>query len=173
MPQGNIKEEIEELGYKVVYVPHDVIKDYNACYRVMYRGKLIYPPAADRLDIPLNEIWISEKWKEFEHYILFHELKEIEYRANGYTVEQAHELAVKVEDKKFKGDPKYERLKREINVASKKTLIKLGGVGEDLAQKIIENRPYLRIDELLEKIPSMKKEAFRKMKEHFWCITEN
>ena len=168
-----IKKEIEEMGCKVVYVSHDIIKDYNACYRVEYKGRVIFPPAADRLGIPLNEIWISEKWKEFEDYILFHELREIKYRADGYTVEQAHELAIKDADERYKGDPKYERLKREINVASKETLMELQGIDEDLAQKIIENRPYSSINELLEKIPSIKREVFERIKEHFWCITES
>jgi len=40
----------------VVYVPQEAIRDYNACYRVIYKGKLIHPPAAERLGIPINEI---------------------------------------------------------------------------------------------------------------------
>ena len=59
-------EEIKNLGYRVVYVPHEVIKDYNACYNVIYDGKNIKPNAADVMGIPLNEIWISERWKKYE-----------------------------------------------------------------------------------------------------------
>ena len=50
----------------------------------------IRPPAAEKLGIPLNEIWISEKWKKYERYILYHELQEIKYRAMGYGKEEAH-----------------------------------------------------------------------------------
>ena len=84
------REVIEELGWKVRYIPHKVIEDYNACYRVEYRGKVIFPPAADALGIPLNEIWMSEKLREYEEYVLFHELREIQYRYQGYGVREAH-----------------------------------------------------------------------------------
>ncbi len=84
--------EAIKLGYKVEYVPHEVIKDYNACYNVIYKGKHIKPPTADKLGIPLNEIWISEKWKKYEKYILYCELAEIKFRAQGYNVEEAHIL---------------------------------------------------------------------------------
>lgn len=95
----NPRAEAERLGYKIVYVSHEVIKDYNACYRVIYDGKLIYPPAADKLGIPLNEIWISERFREYERYILFHELQEIKHRAEGLSVEEAHKKALKDEIK--------------------------------------------------------------------------
>ncbi|NIP67548.1 hypothetical protein GWN63_05975, partial [Candidatus Bathyarchaeota archaeon] len=88
-----VRERIEKLGYEIVYVPHEIIEGYNACYRVKYEDNLVFPPAADELGIPLNEIWISEKWEPFEELILYHELKEIEYRAEGKSVQQAHELA--------------------------------------------------------------------------------
>ena len=77
-------DNAKKLGYRVVYVPHEIIKDYNACYRVEYDGKIIYPPAADKLGIPLNEIWISEIWRPYEKYVLFHELQEIKHRAEGF-----------------------------------------------------------------------------------------
>lgn len=166
-----VREKIEKLGYRIVYVPHKIIEDYNACYRVRYQEKVIFPPAADRLGIPLNEIWISEKWKPFEKYIVYHELKEIEYRAEGKNVQQAHELAIKDAEEKYKGNPKHERLSREINVASKETLTELPGIDEDLFQKIKENRPYQKIDELSEKIPSIDKELFKRIKDRFWCIS--
>ena len=56
-----LREKLEKLGWRIRYVPHSVIEDYNACYRIVYKGKTIYPPAADRIGIPLNEIWLSEK----------------------------------------------------------------------------------------------------------------
>jgi competence protein ComEA len=73
----NFKKEIKKLSYKVVYVPHKVVKDHIACYNVKYKGKLIRPPVAKKLRIPLNEIWISKKFQGYEKFILFHELKEI------------------------------------------------------------------------------------------------
>ena len=52
MPEKKrVKEKIEKMGYKIVYVPHEVIENYNACYRVRYRGRTIFPPAADKLGI--------------------------------------------------------------------------------------------------------------------------
>lgn len=57
MPKkSGIKEEIRKHGYKIMYVTHRVIKDYNACYNVEYKGKTIRPLAAGKLGIPLNEI---------------------------------------------------------------------------------------------------------------------
>jgi len=153
----SVREEIERLGFKVIYVQHEVIEDYNACYRVEYKGKLIFPPAANKLDIPLNEIWISEKWREFEKYILYHELREIKYRAEGYAVERAHKLASRDANEKFRGDQNHESLRREINITSKETLMELAGIEEDLFQKLVKNRPYHSMGELLEKIPSMEK----------------
>ena len=61
----------------MVYVSHEVIRDYNACYRVIYKGKLIHPPAAERLGIPINEIWISELLKHYEPYSAMEELSRI------------------------------------------------------------------------------------------------
>jgi len=168
--EAGVREKIRKLGYKVVYVPHEVIEDYNACYRVDYKGKIVFPPAADRLGIPLNEMWISKKWKGFDEYILYHELREIEYRADGHSVEQAHKLASKDAEEKYRGDPKHESLRREINVASKEILTELLGIDETLFREIKKNRPYHTIDELSEKIPTIEKQLFERIKEHFWCI---
>ena len=95
------------LGWRVRYVPHRVIKDYNACYRVVYRGRVIAPPAADRLGIPLNEIWLSEELRGFEKYVLFHELREIVYRYQGHDVDEAHLLARVDEALVFCGDQRW------------------------------------------------------------------
>lgn len=40
------KEEIEELGYDILYKPHAEMAEYNAFYRVEYDGEVIAPPAA-------------------------------------------------------------------------------------------------------------------------------
>ena len=61
MASSGREEGYREAGWKVKYVPHELIEDYNACYRVVYKGKVASPPAADRLAIPLNEIWVSER----------------------------------------------------------------------------------------------------------------
>jgi competence protein ComEA len=167
----SVEEEIRSLGFKVVFVPHHVIKNYNACYRVKFQNQLIFPPAADKLGIPLNEIWISKSWREFAAYILFHELQEIKHRAAGYDGERAHRMAVRNAEHKFRGDPKHERLRREINVVSKETLIRLLGVDEAVFQEIKRNRPYHSLDELREKIPNMDESVFKKIKEHFWCLS--
>ncbi len=103
----NIKEEIEKLGWRIRYVPHEVIEDYNACYRVEYRGRVIYPPVADKLGIPLNEIWLSELLKEYEEYVLFHEFREILYRYQGYNVKEAHFRARIDEALRFCNDSKW------------------------------------------------------------------
>jgi len=93
----NVRKEIEKFEWKVRYVPHEIIEDYNACYKVVYHDKVIYPPAANKLGIPLNEIWLSERLREYEDYVLFHELREIQYRYQGYNVREAH-LKAKIDE---------------------------------------------------------------------------
>ena len=102
-----VREELRRLGWRVRYVPHEVISEFNACYRVEYKGRIIYPPAADRLGIPLNEIWLSELLREYEEYVLFHELREILYRYRGYSVEEAHLRARVDEALRFCNDHKW------------------------------------------------------------------
>ncbi|MEM3731676.1 MAG: hypothetical protein QW667_07095 [Candidatus Bathyarchaeia archaeon] len=83
----NLFEETMRLfakhAYKVRYVPHEIIEDYNAAYNVIFKSKHITTNAAKKLNIPLNEIWISEMWQPYETYIIFHELREIYYRVKG------------------------------------------------------------------------------------------
>ena len=165
----NPRAEAERLGYKIVYVPHEVIKDYNACYRVIYDGKLIYPPAADKLGIPLNEIWISERFREYERYVLFHELQEIKHRAEGLSVEEAHKKALKDEIKVFSGDPVWERLKKEINVVSEEDLRSIHGIGRILAWRIMTSRPYESMEELL-KVPGIGKKRFEVLTRELFCM---
>jgi hypothetical protein len=88
-----IKQKIKKLGYKIKIVPHEVIKDHIACYNIKYREKIIYPKVAKKLNIPLNEIWISERYKKGLDNILFHELREIKYRYMGYSEKEAHKKA--------------------------------------------------------------------------------
>ena len=75
------RQQAKRLGYTVRYVPHKAIRDYNATYNVEYIGQHVITNAAKSLRIPLNEVWISRKWRPYEKYILFHELREIHYTA--------------------------------------------------------------------------------------------
>jgi competence protein ComEA len=105
------RDRIEAHGWDVVYVPHEDIWRYNACYRIELDGEVIFPPAADDLGIPLNEVWLSERWREYERYLLFHELREIQYRAAGLGKTEAHARAEQDELDRF-GD---EAAWREMN----------------------------------------------------------
>lgn len=90
-----IKAQLKKLGYKIRYAPAKVIGAHIACYYVEYKGKRIRPRAAMKLKIPLNEIWISNKYKAKAEKILDHELCEIEYRWKGYSGKLAHKKAQK------------------------------------------------------------------------------
>lgn len=118
MPTGkrgtDVHELVRRLGWRVRFVPHEVIEEYNACYRVAYRGVIIAPPAADRLGIPLNEIWLSERLRGYEDYVLFHEVREIMYRYQGYSGEEAHLCARVDEAIEFCGDPRWHRYFEEF-----------------------------------------------------------
>ncbi|MCD6300796.1 MAG: hypothetical protein J7L82_01855 [Staphylothermus sp.] len=103
----DLKRELEELGWSIRYVPHKLIENHNACYKVVYRGKVIYPPTADRLGIPLNEIWLSERLRKYEKYVLFHEFREIQYRYQGCSVKEAHLRARIDEALRFCKDSKW------------------------------------------------------------------
>ncbi|MEF8773893.1 MAG: hypothetical protein V5A37_04150 [Halobacteriales archaeon] len=91
------RAEMEKSGYDIEYKPHATMAEYNAFYRVEYDGEVIAPPVARRMDVPLNEVWLTEYLRPYEKYILYHELTEIKYRAQEYDVERAHELAVEAD----------------------------------------------------------------------------
>lgn len=103
----SIKEEIRNLGYKVVFVPHSVVTDHIAVYNVIYKGRRFRAPNRDqqrrrgeRLEVPLGQIWISKKYRKAADRILFHELNELKYQRKGYGIKKAHEMA-KGDDKNF------------------------------------------------------------------------
>lgn len=96
----HMRDEVRDLGYDVVYVPHRIITDHIACYNVRYKGRKIAPEVAIKLKIPLNQIWISEEYKKYEGGILYHELQEIKYQHKGYDINTAHKMA-KEDEKKF------------------------------------------------------------------------
>jgi competence protein ComEA len=106
--------EAERLGYVVRYVPHGVIADYNATYNVEYKGQHVFTGASKKLGIPLNEIWISELWKPYEEFILFHELREIHHRRSGLTPRKAHRKAIEDTPEQWKKNPKFHRMVVEM-----------------------------------------------------------
>ncbi len=167
----SVFEEIKKNGYTLRFIPHDEIKEYIACYHVIYNGKEIYPPAAVRLGIPWGEIWLSDAFKDFADCILFHELQEIKHRAEGYGVDEAHLLALKDEEIECKNDEKWMKLKREINVCTKESLLTTPGIGKTLAERIMENRPYDKMEDL-KKVRGIGKKRFNRLKNNFWCILE-
>ena len=166
--EPNPRKELEELGYDIVYKPHKEIADYNAFYRVEYKGEKITCPVAERWDIPMDEIWVSEKYEYYEKYILYHELNEIKYKADGFEGMDAHERALQ-EDKVWEGDPKWEEFRREINIVSEELVIKIPGFDEKMFERIMENRPYFDMQELKD-VPYVEEKRFKKLKENFWCI---
>ncbi|MDB2243581.1 hypothetical protein PM076_08850 [Halorubrum ezzemoulense] len=107
------REAIREHGWTVEHVPHERIAKYNACYRVELDGELIHPPAADDLGIPRNEVWISEKWSRYDRFILYHELREILYRANGHDKSTAHRLAERDELSLWRDNPRWRVMNAE------------------------------------------------------------
>ena len=159
----------EKLGYRVRFVSHERIKEYIACYRVVYKGREIYPGATLKLKIPKNEIWISDAYREFAEYILFHELMEIKHRYEGYDAEKAHILALLDEEREFGGEEKWNKLKKEINVCTYEELLRTKGIGAKLARRIMDNRPYDRMEDLL-KVKGIGRKRFEQLRKRFWCI---
>lgn len=162
------RAEMENLGYDIVYKPHSVMAKYNAFYRVEYDGTVIAPPAARRMDVPLNEVWLTEYLRPYETYILYHELNEIKYRARGYGVEKAHELAVEA-DKTWEGDPKWDELQREINLTPPERVRALPGFDDTLFERIKRNRPYCDMSELRE-VPGIGPVRHDRLRDTFWCF---
>ena len=112
---------LSENGYRVKYVPHKLIEDYNAAYNVMCGGKLITTGAAEELGILLNEIWIDEMWKPYERFILFRELREIHYKAEGVCRDEAHEKAVQDASYLWENDPLWQKMLTDIAEMDRKT----------------------------------------------------
>ena len=162
------RAEMEDLGYDIVYKPHATMAEYNAFYRVEYDGEVIVPPAARRMDVPLNEVWLTEYLRPYEKYILYHELNEIKYRAQGYDVERAHELAVEA-DHIWEGDSKWEELQHEINLTPPERVCDLPGFGMTLFKRIQRNRPYCDMSELRD-VPGIGPVRHRRLCETFWCF---
>ncbi len=98
----NAKSEIKRLGYEVVHVPDEVVGKYVAAYNIVYKGKHMKEPKYDKgVDVPPNQVWVSEKFKVYDKIILFHELQEWKYRSAGYDRKTAHLMAKKAEEEAF------------------------------------------------------------------------
>ena len=112
----DLTRTFSKLGWRIKWVRHEVISDYNACYNVNYQGRRIAPTAADILGIPPDEVWISEKFRKYATYILFHELQEIRYRAAGFNGDEAHSKAVDDEIQAWGSDPEWNDMNKTIGV---------------------------------------------------------
>ena len=162
------RAEMEARGWDIIYKPHPEMAKYNAFYRVEYEGQEIAPPAARREGVGRNEVWLSEKFRPYERYILFHELNEIRYRAAGYGVEEAHERALS-DDERWAGTPTFEEMRREINIVPPHLVTDLQGFGQTLFERIRRNRPYCDMSEL-KAVPGVGPERYRRLEEAFWCF---
>jgi competence protein ComEA len=122
--KGTFEEMMDMLaneGYKVVHVPHHTIEDYNATYNVTCQGKHIITNAAKKLRIPMGEIWISELWRPYEKFILFHELREIHYRTCGLGRDEAHECAVRDGESLWRNEPLWHKMVHDIVEMDRRT----------------------------------------------------
>jgi competence protein ComEA len=127
--KGTYEETMDMLageGYKIVYVPHSVIEDYNATYNVTCRGKHVTTNASKVLRVPFGEIWISELWRSYKKFILFHELRETSYRADGLGRDEAHEQAVRDGASLWQNDPQWNRMIKDIAKKDKETAERKG-----------------------------------------------
>lgn len=162
------RAEMEALGWEIVYKPHDVMAKYNAFYNVEYEGQRIAPPAARRMDVPPNEVWLTEFLEPYERYVLHHELNEIRHRAAGCGVAEAHERALE-DDEVWAGDPGFEEFRTEINLVPPDRVTAIPGVGETLFDRLQNHRPYCDMAELLE-VPGIGPVRFERLDERFWCF---
>jgi competence protein ComEA len=97
------------------------MEDYNAAYNVACEGKLITTGAAKELGIPLGEIWISKLWKLYEKFIVFHELREVHYRSEGFGRDEAHEKASQEGILLWKDDSLFQKMIKDIEKMDRKT----------------------------------------------------
>ncbi len=166
--QPNPRKELESLGYTIAYKPHHLVSKHMAFYRVEYKGKEIKCPIADDYGVPLNEIWLTEKFKPYEKYILYHELNEIKYRAEGLEPWEAHQKALK-DDKIWKDEEEWQHLQKEINIISEEELTKIDGFGPVMFERVMEGRPYFDMEELRE-VEGVAEKRFKRLQERCWCF---
>ncbi len=73
----------------------------------------------------------------------------------------------KEDEKVWRGAPKYEELRREINLVSEEFFTELTGFDETFYERIVKNRPYFDIEELKD-VEGIGPKRFQKLKENFW-----
>jgi competence protein ComEA len=117
----DMMELLTENSCRIIYIPHEVIEDYNATYHVMFDDKVITTGVSSELGVPLNEIWISELWKPYERFIIFHELREIYYKAEGLSRDVAHKRTRQDESFLWDDDPLWRKMNRDIAEMDRKT----------------------------------------------------
>ena len=103
-PLAKPRQEVDSLGYRVRYVPHETVGEHVACYHVVYEGRTVMPDAAAALGVPLNEIWISESYRDREDRVLNHEnheLRETRYMTRGWKPGNAHRQATEDEESAY------------------------------------------------------------------------
>jgi len=96
-PRPELPEDPEvflaQHGVEVRLVPHEIISDHLACYNIALWGVRIRPRAARRLGIPSGQVWMSEALRPWRHFVLFHEVAEVIFRARGFHGLAGHQLA--------------------------------------------------------------------------------
>lgn len=168
MKRPNPRKTLESLGYTIVYKPHEKVARHMAFYRVEYQGKEIKCPVADVYGVPLNQIWLTEKFKPFERYVLYHEFNEIKYLAEGLEPWEAHLIALE-DDKVWEGEEKWREFRKEINIIPQEELTKIHGFGPVMFKKIMEGRPYFSMDEVRE-VEGVGEKRYRRLVERCWCF---
>jgi len=104
---GNPEAFLAEHGIEVRLVPHELISDHLACYNIALWGLRIRPGAARRLGIPDGQVWMSEALRPWRHFVLFHEVAEVVFRARGFHGLAGHQLAEEEELLRWHSDPSW------------------------------------------------------------------
>ena len=139
-----------------------------AFYRVEYEGKEVKCPVADVYGVPLNQIWLTEKFKPFEKYVLHHEFNEIKYMAEGVELWVAHLKALE-DDKVWENEERWREFRREINIIPQGEWTKIHGIGPVMFKKIMEGRSYFSMEELRE-VDGVGEKRYRRLEEFCWCF---
>ena len=162
-------KEIRRLDYEPIYKPHSKVADYMAFYRVEYEEEVIAPPIVEKFDIGLNEIWMTERLKSFEKYILHHELQEIKHRARGFGVTEAHEKALLDGEEVWGHEKGWQCLQREINLVTEDKFCDITGWSGDFYERLVKNRPYFSLEEI-KNVQDVGENELNYIKEEFWCM---
>ncbi|RLI38231.1 hypothetical protein DRO60_03560 [Candidatus Bathyarchaeota archaeon] len=108
-PRLKVPEDPEvflaQHGIETRLVPHEIVSDHLACYNIALWGLRIRPEAARRLGIPDGQVWMSEALRLWRHFVLFHEVAEMIFRARGFHGLAGHQLAEEEELLRWHSDP--------------------------------------------------------------------